>query len=132
MKDLLELGFKNISYGRHPGVYVLCYKGKVIYVGKTVNAFTRVGQHDKSIRFDQIFFIRCRLDELNDKEREYIHTLKPEANREYKTPEKALSSSTFKTSGTSERFSRDGYDVHAGGYIEICGVKMEVKKIPVR
>jgi hypothetical protein len=82
MDELLELGFKNVSYLLHPGVYVLCYRGEAVYVGQSRRPLSRIGQHFNGyIRFDRVYFIRCECDELAELESRMIHTLMPRLNK---------------------------------------------------
>lgn len=81
-----ELGFKDVTYLLHCGVYVLMWHGAVEYVGKSQNPFMRVGQWNTRLRFDQVFFIRCEPAELVMLEWEMIQTLKPRLNRDMVSP----------------------------------------------
>jgi|SRR5262245_36012627 len=80
MDDLANLGFKNVSYLNGPGVYVLCYKRRVMYVGKTMNGFQRVGLHVNNITFDQVYFVRHDPDGLDTFEKQMIAQLEPSLN----------------------------------------------------
>jgi hypothetical protein len=43
-----------------PGVYVLLWRGEVVYVGQSNNVLVRIGQHAVSIAFDRALFIELR------------------------------------------------------------------------
>ena len=73
-------GFFNASYLLHPGVYVLRWQGRVMYVGQSIEVFSRLGQHSRRIMYDEVFFVRCEKGELNSIEQELIDKLKPELN----------------------------------------------------
>jgi hypothetical protein len=78
---LKELGFKHLKYLMNPGIYVLLLAGKVVYVGQTINIFGRFHSEDHRNRaYDDMYFIRCNLDELDRMEALMILKLKPEQN----------------------------------------------------
>jgi hypothetical protein len=56
---LLELGFKDMSHLIHPGIYILCCKGEIVYVGKSINPLSRIGNHHGTIEFAAVYFLRC-------------------------------------------------------------------------
>ncbi len=81
MDELADLGFKNVSLLLSPGVYILCYRGKVVYIGQSDKPFQRIGHHGPNYKFDQVFFRRCKADELLALERMLTRRFKPETNR---------------------------------------------------
>lgn len=61
------------------GIYFLILRSRVIYVGQSINIFSRVLQHtDKE--FDSFAFILCDASLLDKMESLYIHYLRPIAN----------------------------------------------------
>jgi hypothetical protein len=62
---LLETGFKDVSYLMHPGIYILCYRGEVMYVGQSIKPLSRIGNHHGNIEFDAVYFLRCPKDSQN-------------------------------------------------------------------
>ncbi len=58
-------------------VYVLLYKGVVVYIGKTLNLSGRIQQHSQSKLFDKCLFLKCQEVELWKKEKEFILHYKP-------------------------------------------------------
>lgn len=61
------------------GVYFLIDGDRVVYVGQSVNVYSRIASHyDKA--FDKFAFILCNKDMLNGLESLYIHLLRPPLN----------------------------------------------------
>jgi hypothetical protein len=70
------------------GVYFLIQDDKVVYVGQSVNVYSRIAQHvDK--QFDKYAFVPCDVDLLNKLESLYIHVLKPKLNGNLNAQEKS-------------------------------------------
>lgn len=63
-----------------PGVYFLCHKRQVVYVGQSVNVFGRVGAHIGNKTFDAVWFVRVPQSDLDFVEGELIRTLRPKYN----------------------------------------------------
>lgn len=63
------------------GIYFLIDANKVVYVGQSVNIFSRVSQHfnDKK-QFTSFAYIVCEKNILDKMESLYIHLLKPKLN----------------------------------------------------
>jgi hypothetical protein len=67
------------KWKRATGVYFLVKGDKVVYVGQSVNVYSRIAQHqDKD--FDRFAFVACDKGLLDNLESLYIHVLKPELN----------------------------------------------------
>lgn len=115
-------GFTDISDSLRPGVYALCAKGVVIYVGKSKKMLGRINAHrtawaDKrkgkaeswiadrlgipGLLFDQVWVRPCRLDELDRLESEMINLYKPRYNVQLKTAQKVSVPSTLLINGIS-------------------------------
>jgi len=62
------------------GVYFLISRGRVVYVGQSVNVFSRVAQHSADKDFDAMAWVPCERRMLDKLESLYIHTLSPELN----------------------------------------------------
>lgn len=64
------------------GVYFLCRGEKVVYVGQSMNVFSRVAAHAARIEgvFDRAFYVPCCRALLNETERYWIRKLQPELN----------------------------------------------------
>ena len=79
-----ELVNASSEYETTCGVYFLIYESRVVYVGQSVNIYSRMATHagDKynPKAFDRFCFIRCPAQALDVLESLYIHTLKPELN----------------------------------------------------
>jgi predicted GIY-YIG superfamily endonuclease len=75
--------FKNITPLLGIGVYILTYKDKVQYVGRTWCLLSRLGDHCSSPRkipFDSVYIMLC--SNAEEKEHELILKYKPRYNRE--------------------------------------------------
>ena len=66
-------------WGYQPGVYFLCLKGEVVYVGQSVHPSARVSNHqtDSQKNFDTVYLLPVPQSELNDVESAFIHHLMP-------------------------------------------------------
>ena len=79
----LSLPWKTAS-----GVYFLIQGEEVIYVGQSVNIYSRIAQHPDK-RFDRYAFVPCEVEVLDKLESLYIHTLKPRLNGNASKQEKS-------------------------------------------
>lgn len=61
------------------GVYFLVDEDKVIYVGQSVNIYSRIPQHHDK-KFDKFTYVLCEPRFLNIVETLYIHCLQPKLN----------------------------------------------------
>jgi len=64
------------------GVYFLIQDHEVVYVGQSINVFSRVREHGTSKVFNRFAYIACTNDELDLLESLYIHYLRPKYNGE--------------------------------------------------
>lgn len=64
------------------GIYFLISDGKVVYVGQSVNVFSRIQQHvgNTNRKFDSFAYVPCAKKQLDMLESLYIHYLRPQAN----------------------------------------------------
>lgn len=63
------------------GVYFLILYGRVIYVGKSVDVYCRISEHQsRGRKFSHFFIIPCPPDKLSVLETQYILSLSPEGN----------------------------------------------------
>lgn len=64
------------------GIYILYSKGIPVYVGQSVNVVGRIGTHltEDRKKFDEIEYISCPPDKLNELEIQYIKALNPKYN----------------------------------------------------
>ena len=62
------------------GVYFLIQSQRVVYVGQSVNVFSRILNHQAGKDFDSFAYIPCSPDILDRLESLYIHTLRPPLN----------------------------------------------------
>lgn len=101
-------GFVEVSPILRSGVYALCAKGVVIYVGKSRAMIARINTHRRAwidkrkgakswltdslgipaLLFDEIHIRPCPPHKLDEVEREMINRYKPRYNVQLKTPEK--------------------------------------------
>lgn len=77
-----------LPWGRACGVYFLVQGTEVVYVGQSVNIYSRISQHTDK-RFDKYAFVPCEAALLDKLESLYIHTLRPKLNGNYSAKEKA-------------------------------------------
>jgi excinuclease UvrABC nuclease subunit len=68
------------------GVYFLCDGDEVVYVGKSLVAFSRALSHRKTKEFDRVFFLRTPESDLLAIERQFIESLKPRLNVVFNAP----------------------------------------------
>lgn len=90
-------GFVDVSGLLRCGVYVLRYRGSVVYIGKARQILARVYQHrdlwaqarktrlpsflaKKGVLFDEVFIKPCSPDRVDDLERELIARFRPKHN----------------------------------------------------
>lgn len=94
-------GFIEASEVLRSGVYALCLRGEVVYVGKSKCMLTRIEAHRglfrrkapawmpiKGVQFDAVFLRPCPLAMLDALELEMINLYKPKLNERLKTNEK--------------------------------------------
>ena len=62
------------------GVYFLRKAGSIVYVGQSVNVYSRVAQHERDKDFDTVTFVPCQPEQLDDLEGFYIRLLCPPLN----------------------------------------------------
>ena len=95
-------GFHDVSDLLHCGVYALCKRGVVIYVGKSKSLYARIYTHKhfanrgakgkpvpswlpiKGLQFDEVFIRRCHIDQLDALESKMINLYKPKYNMSLK------------------------------------------------
>lgn len=75
-----EIAKNSTSWSVTCGIYFLLKKGRVVYVGQSVNVFGRIAQHSNSKNFDSIAWVACEKSNLDKLESLYIHTLRPPLN----------------------------------------------------
>jgi hypothetical protein len=63
------------------GVYFLIDVDRVVYVGQSVNVYSRIPQHYTK-KFDKYAYVPCTNQQLNVLESLYIHLLQPKFNRD--------------------------------------------------
>jgi hypothetical protein len=68
------------KYKQPCGVYFLVKENKIVYVGQSVNVYSRVGHHSGVKDFDRVAWIECEKEKLDLLESIYIHLFEPELN----------------------------------------------------
>ena len=65
------------------GIYFLCLKSEVVYVGQSTNIAARVSSHATQAvkEYDAVYFLRVPAAQLDEVEKRFIRTLKPLYNR---------------------------------------------------
>ena len=102
MSGLRLEGFEDVSTLLRSGVYVLCRKGVVIYVGKAKGIYSRIYTHKNfanraakglklpswlpvtGLQFDQVFIRYVHVDQLDAVEAEMVNRYKPHYNTNLK------------------------------------------------
>lgn len=81
IKELYHLPMQNIC--TLPGIYFLCKKRKIKYIGQAVNITQRVITHinERIKDFDSVYFITCPINRLTELEYSLIRYLQPELNK---------------------------------------------------
>lgn len=97
-------GFADVSEVLGPGVYVLLRRGIVVYVGKSRKMLARITAHQQvwsakrskgekpwwlsipGLLFDEVHVMRCRVDQLDEVEREMIARFRPKYNVQLQLP----------------------------------------------
>lgn len=74
-----EIAEASLPWANASGVYFLLDGDEVVYVGQSVNVYSRIGQHTGK-RFDRYAFVPCPIDALDRLESLYIHCLRPRLN----------------------------------------------------
>ena len=77
---LVPMALESIETCPFSGVYFLCSKGEVVYVGQSVNVPNRIGQHFGNKTFDMAFFMRLPESDLDFVEGAFIRALEPRYN----------------------------------------------------
>ena len=95
-------GFTDVSVLLKPGIYILCKRGVVIYVGKSKSLYSRIYTHRnlsrkgrkvpswmpqsvKGIVFDEVHVQYCHVDQIDKLEADTIEKFKPKYNVNLKT-----------------------------------------------
>jgi hypothetical protein len=94
----VEVGFHSLGVALRSAVYMLVYKGKVMYVGQSTQPLVRVYSHIRSkkmkqttfgprmlrtIPFDDIWLRPCAVSELNEVEKGLILKYRPQFNTKH-------------------------------------------------
>lgn len=103
-------GFEDVSTLLRSGVYILCRRGVVIYVGKSKSLYERIYTHKhfanraakgrpipswlpvKGIAFDEVHIRYCHVDSLDALEAETIALYKPHYNTNLKSAQARIPS----------------------------------------
>jgi hypothetical protein len=77
-----------LPWERAIGVYFLVQDKEVVYVGQSVNVYSRISQH-RDKKFDKYAFVPCEAQVLDKLESLYIHVLRPKLNGDLTAGEKS-------------------------------------------
>lgn len=66
------------------GIYFMCLKNEVVYVGQSTSVPGRLKQHGDSKEYDRVYFVRVASEQLNEVENRFIKALNPKYNRQSK------------------------------------------------
>ena len=72
------------------GIYFLLKAGRIIYIGKSTNVLSRLGQHANSVDFDTFTVAECDIEVLDFVENVMIAKFKPELNKKLKDNDTVL------------------------------------------
>ena len=78
-KQIVE---QSTSWEKLSGVYFLIDGDEVVYVGQSLNIFSRINNH-KDKKFDRYAYVNCDPNVMDRLESLYIHFLKPKLNGLY-------------------------------------------------
>jgi hypothetical protein len=80
INNLFEIPFEIIN--TPPGVYFLCYRSEIVYIGQAKNVSFRVAEHikEREKEFDTIYFIPCPINQLDVLESSLIRHIRPKYN----------------------------------------------------
>jgi prophage regulatory protein len=64
------------------GIYFLIDGDQIVYIGKSINVFARIAEHQRNNekKFDTFTYIQIPIDQLDEFEVEYINAYKPKYN----------------------------------------------------
>ncbi len=74
-----EISFGASDWGTTCGVYFLLQDSEVVYVGQSVNIYSRIASHTDK-QFNRFAYVLCRKEHLDRLESLYIHCLQPKLN----------------------------------------------------
>jgi hypothetical protein len=87
------------------GVYLLMLKGRIVYIGSSLNMPNRVSNHRSNGRpFDQVYYIATRANERERLEATLIRAINPSQNRMHR-------SATIEVNGNSDALG-EKHDIH--------------------
>jgi hypothetical protein len=69
-----------MPYSKVCGIYFLVRDKKIIYVGQSIDVFSRISTHRNDKEFDSIAYVPCEPSLLDKMESLYIHVLSPHLN----------------------------------------------------
>jgi hypothetical protein len=70
----------SLPWEKSSGVYFLIADREVVYVGQSVNVYSRIDEHAKGKKFDRYAYVPCPIEMLDKLESLYIHCLRPRLN----------------------------------------------------
>jgi hypothetical protein len=70
----------SLPWEKSSGVYFLIADREIVYVGQSVNVYSRIDEHAKGKDFDRYAYVPCPIEMLDKLESLYIHCLRPRLN----------------------------------------------------
>lgn len=70
----------SLPWEKFSGVYFLVSGNRVVYVGQSVNVYSRIDEHARDKSFERYAYAPCSIDMLDKLESLYIHCLRPPLN----------------------------------------------------
>lgn len=75
-----EIVKTSLPWEKSSGVYFLVSGNRVVYVGQSVNVYSRIDEHTRVKSFERYAYVPCSIDMLDRLESLYIHCLRPPLN----------------------------------------------------
>lgn len=63
------------------GIYFLSRGGAIVYIGQSMNIYSRIAAHEKDKEFDSACYFHCAREDMDDIERTLIQSFQPEYNK---------------------------------------------------
>jgi hypothetical protein len=70
----------SLPWEKSSGVYFLIANSRVVYVGQSVNVYSRIDEHARGKFFERYAYVPCSVEMLDKLESLYIHCLRPPLN----------------------------------------------------
>lgn len=75
-----DIAARAVTLRKEPGIYFLLRRGRIEYIGQSIDVFVRIRQHEKRKQFDAFCWIPCEIDKLAATEKYLIEKFRPPQN----------------------------------------------------